>query len=364
MTANRPTLLGAHLVGSVSQATAADTFGVVATHLGPAVSRIPDGEVGERFHWMLFQGGAFDRTPVLHRAPIDPIIVAGFDVRPFVLDEAVTAFEIPELGYARAALDSYAAFVRLREAGGIPAGTRFQVSLPTPLAPVTTFIRPADRERVYPAYASALAREIARIIDAVPHTDLAIQFDLATEFAYLEEVNLGSGVPQLWIDGDLTSALVSLAVEAAAAVPDDVDLGFHLCYGDVAEKHFTEPSTTRHLVGVANALVRSLPREVAWIHLPVPIDRTDAAYFAPLADLRIGHTDLHLGLVHHEDGVAGARARIEAAGAFVERFGIATECGFGRGPRERTAPLLDLHAEILEEYGTLAIPTGGRVRAE
>jgi hypothetical protein len=40
--------------------------------------------------------------------------------------------------------------------------------------------------------------------------------------------------------------------------------------------------------------------------------------------------------------------RIEAAATVVPRFGVATECGFGRGPAERTAPLLDLHRAILE----------------
>jgi len=31
-----------------------------------------------------------------------------------------------------------------------------------------------------------------------------------------------------------------------------------------------------------------------------------------------------------------------------DSFGVATECGFGRGPAEHTAPLLDLHAAVLD----------------
>lgn len=342
-----PALLGAHLVGSVSQDTAADTFTIVADHLGGSIARIPDGEVGERFHWMLFQGSAFDAAVGLSRLPIDPIVIAGFDVRPFTVDDGVEEIGFGPLGYATAALSSYTDFARLRADGTIPEGTRFQVSLPSPLAPVSTFVVPADRERVYTAYRDSLMAEITAIAEAIPAEDLAFQFDLAIEFGYIEKVNLGGGVPELWTDGELIPELAGLVAEAAVAVPADVELGIHLCYGDVAEKHFTKPPTTANLVAMANALTSAIDHTLAWIHLPVPIERDDADYFAPLAELAIGETPVFLGLVHHEDGVDGARGRIAAAGEFLDEFGIATECGFGRGPKERTAGLLQLHADIL-----------------
>lgn len=55
-------------------------------------------------------------------------------------------------------------------------------------------------------------------------------------------------------------------------------------------------------------------------------------------------TNLHLGLVHHEDGIEGAASRIAAARTAIHGIGVATECGFGRGPAERAAPLFDLHS--------------------
>jgi non-canonical (house-cleaning) NTP pyrophosphatase len=55
---------------------------------------------------------------------------------------------------------------------------------------------------------------------------------------------------------------------------------------------------------------------------------------------------LYLGLIHHEDGVEGAHRRARAAASAQSRFGVATECGFGRGPSERTVPLLQLHAAV------------------
>jgi hypothetical protein len=68
------------------------------------------------------------------------------------------------------------------------------------------------------------------------------------------------------------------------------------------------------------------------MHMPVPIDRADAAFFAPLQHLRLGPgTELYLGLVHAQDGVEGTKRRIAAAKKYVQNFGIASECGISRG---------------------------------
>ncbi|MEJ3406121.1 hypothetical protein WDJ51_15405 [Rathayibacter sp. YIM 133350] len=359
-----PRVAGAHLVGSINQPTAESTFRVVSEHLGTDLARIPDGEVGERFHWMLFQGAAFEATAGLSRVPIEPIMHAGFDLRPFVLDGSVPADDIrfASLGYAAAAIASYSDFVALREAGVIEAGTRFQVSLPSALAPITTYAAPQVRAALLPAYTDALVRELDAIADAIPAADLAVQLDLATEFAYMEAVNLGAGVAEPFFltddersDGGagLIHGIARIVAPIAARVPAGAELGFHLCYGDVAEKHFTEPHDAANLTAVANALADAVDRPIQWVHLPVPIERDDDGYFAPLASLRLGDaTRLYLGLVHHEDGVEGALRRIAAArpaltASGIEVFGVGTECGFGRGPAERTAPLLDLHHAVI-----------------
>ena len=360
-----PHLNGVHLVGSINLPDAETTFRTVSERLGAHAARLPDGEVGERFHWILFQGTKFEQTSGLHRVGAEPFLVAGFDLRPVDIDEGVDpdGIEFGPLGYADAALSSYAAFSALRERGEILPGTRFQVSLPTPLAPLTTFAVPSAQPALYPAYEAALAREIEQITAAIPADDLAIQFDLATEFAFIEQVSLGGGPLTPWFaeagaDADsIIAGCVVAASRVANLVPAGVQLGFHLCYGDVAEKHFVEPSDTANLVAVANGLTTGVTRRIDWVHLPVPIERDDSDYFVPLAALNLrAETGLFLGVVHHEDGVAGAHRRLEAAEpalttAGIRQVGIATECGFGRGPQERTVPLLDLHAEILSTLG-------------
>jgi hypothetical protein len=63
------------------------------------------------------------------------------------------------------------------------------------------------------------------------------------------------------------------------------------------------------MVDIANAASAGVARPIQFFHMPVPKARTDDAYFAPLANLRLHpETQLYLGLIHHDD-VAGDAAR-------------------------------------------------------
>ena len=138
-------------------------------------------------------------------------------------------------------------------------------------------------------------------------------------------------------------------VNLAGAVPENVELGFHLCYGDWEGKHFIEPEDATKMVELANIVRASVERPITYIHMPVPIERDDDAYFAPLAGLELAaETDLILGLVHVGDGAAGTRKRIAAAEKYVVEFGIATECGIARARSpELVRQILELHKEVL-----------------
>jgi hypothetical protein len=90
-------------------------------------------------------------------------------------------------------------------------------------------------------------------------------------------------------------------------VPVEVELGLHLCYGDPGHKHVVEPKDTNLMVDFTNKLVATIKHPIAWVHMSVPREREDVAYFAPLKGLKIDpRTELYLGLVHRTDGVAGA----------------------------------------------------------
>ena len=343
MSASSPAPCPTHLVGSINQPDASAVFTAVAGRL-ENVPRIPDGEVGERYYWIQFQTLRFDQAPGLERVGEPGYRIRDtFDVRQFRVTGDV---QLPELGYAAAAIDSYGRFAELQAAGTIAEGTRFQVSLPTPVAIVGAFIEPGSRAAFEPIYRDALRAELDAILAAIPHERLAIQFDAAVEFAILERDRKPGFIIEPWWDGDALDGVVARLVEVASWVPGDVQQGFHLCYGDVEEAHFVQPEDAGTLAAVVRRVLAEAPRQVDWIHLPVPIERDDAAYFAPLAGIAWGATQPFLGLVHHEDGVEGGLRRATAARTAVPSFGIATECGFGRGPAERTAPLLDLHREL------------------
>jgi hypothetical protein len=81
--------------------------------------------------------------------------------------------------------------------------------------------------------------------------------------------------------------------------------------------------------------------------MPVPRNRTDEAYFAPLERLDLPtSTRLVLGLVHHTDGVEGSRKRIMVAERYAKDFDVATECGFGRRDPAGIPDLLRIHSEL------------------
>jgi hypothetical protein len=188
-----------------------------------------------------------------------------------------------------------------------------------------------------------MQREIEQIAAVVPHDRLAFQWDTAVEFGILEEV-----FPP-YFPGDARQGVLERLVRYASWVPADIELGYHLCYGDFEHAHFKQPVDTGRLVDIANALSAGVNRPLTWIHLPVPRDRADVAYFAPLGDLALqDHTELYLGLVHFGDGIEGAERRIAAASSVVPSFGVATECGMGRRPPEQVLPLLDIHAAVTD----------------
>lgn len=329
------------LVGSVPLADPRAVFEASARALRPLLQRYPDGETGVRKTWIGWQHAAFAALPEL--APL-PAKERDYQLRPpFTLkpDAALATIRFPELGFAREARASYAIFADLKRAGTIPREARFQVALPTPWAPVYSFMSYRWQGAMLPLYEAAMLKELAAIVAAIPAAELAIQWDVATEMSWWERVY---PAPFASIEDGIIAALVHLG----EVVPAPVELAYHLCYGSMNNRHWKEPADLANLVEVANRLAGAVRRPIAWVHMPVPIDRDDDAYFAPLDDLRLApETTLFLGLVHLDDGVPGALRRMAAARRHRARFGIATECGLGRRDPATIPDWLALHAEIV-----------------
>jgi ubiquinone/menaquinone biosynthesis C-methylase UbiE len=326
---------GVLLVGSVPLRSTEEVFQVMATELGDRLSQLPDGETGPRSDWIVWQ------YPVLSSRPEFEICPPG--VNPYralprlrIRDgESISTLRFDDLGYAEAALSSYRTFARRKRDGQIPVHVRFQVSLPTPLAPIAAFVAPEDQASIEPLYEERMMHELTSIFDAIPHDQLAIQWDTNFEFAMLD------GVMPTWFT-DPRSSIVERLVRLGRSIPAGVQLGYHFCHGH--ERDRDRPYDARPLVEIANALSLSLSRSLDWIHLPVQEGRVDLRFFETLGQLSLRpETRLYLGLIHPSDGLPGARARIVAAQRFVHDFGVATDCGWGRHRPQDVGPLVELH---------------------
>jgi len=335
-----------HLVGSIGLDTVDEVFTTCGQLLGRHLKRIPDGEPGGRRLWISWQ------FPVLRaNAFLEPDVTThragGIGFHPLKLAEGVKPEEVRfgELGYAREARASYLDFTAARSEGVLSPTARFQVCLPTPLAVIGSFCVPEGREAILAAYEKAMLGEVRAVCDAIPNKDLAIQWDVCTEMVMWD-----GGLPRMPGFPGMEKTFADMFSRLSAAVPGAVELGFHLCYGDLDARHFVQPRDTAKMAGLSDLIFTSVKRPIQWMHMPVPADWTDGAFYEPLRDLKLpAGTELYLGLVHATDGVAGTRKRIAAARKFVATdFGIASECGIARA---RTPALV---REILEVHAGAA----------
>lgn len=339
---------GVHLVGSVPMQSAEQVFVEVSRVLGPHLKRLPDGETGERLNWVGHLETAFAANPALERTQelfrIHPSATGWYRHR-LKPGKSTDMVRFDNLFYADHAIASYAVFSKLKAEGRIPAHLRFQVDLVPAHSVLWLFLVDELHVPVDPIYNRALKREIDRIADAIPHEELAIQFDVASAvFARLER-----GLPSSYggTKEEMQETFSGILVDLGNHVPADVELLYHLCYGDNNHKHVVEPTDMGDMVEFTNRLLSRLRRRAQLVHMPVPRDRSDDAYFKPLEHLRLpSGTELCLGLVHHTDGVTGTRQRLAAAQRYAKDFSIATECGFGRRRPETIPELLRIHAEI------------------
>ncbi|KAL6715502.1 hypothetical protein ACLMJK_006463 [Lecanora helva] len=314
-----------HLVGSLPYDTEEEAFILSSQALPNRLLRIPDGETGSRQKFIAWQSFVFP-TQVLgpiHRRG-KPLEDTDFD---YTLDD------IEHTGYDKAAIKSYQTFSKLKIEGTIPQATRFQVSIPTPINTCFTHVDYRYRGQVESLYMQRLIQDLESLQSAIPAKDLAIQIDMAMEFAYLE-YDKGRLKNPLFKPhfSKVEDHILERVTQLASSIGPEVQLGFHLCYGDRECQHFIQPEDASLLVSIANNIVKrvGVSHPIKWIHMPVPKDRLDVTYFAPLKGLEIGGTELFLGLAHAND-MEGTKERMKVAQSVYGRpFGISTECGLGR----------------------------------
>lgn len=342
--------LSVHMIGSLPLPDAETAFRTVGETLGAHMRCLPDGETGRRTRWISFINDQLKAHPDLEIDPtVPPFDFTQWDGRVVYTVERLRVREGVDpatmnfaTGYAEDAIRNYGIFARLKAEGAIPASVKYQICMAPPLAIAFNFMSPNAHDDFVPAYTAHLRDEFGQIADALPHREIAYQWDVCPEVLMWEGYY---DRPAGWRDRILGSL-----GEVGDMVPEDIDLGYHLCYGSPQDEHMVQPRDLGVCVEIANGISDAVRRPLQYVHMPVPKDRSDTAYFEPLADLALGEgTALYLGLVHEGDPEGNARKLAEAR-KFAAVSGIGAECGLGRGDPDALRDVLEQH-RLLAEAG-------------
>jgi hypothetical protein len=313
------------------------------------VFALPDGETGPRAAWV-----GYEREQLVRPTP-DVLVVEetesptgiprhAYETPVFGIREGVTELRFDSWPRIDDAIASYQLFRRLRDEGVIPARVRFQVGLPFPSSAMNGF--KADFAAHYPvaerAFEELAARELRRLIAEIPPEDLAIQWDCAYETQDIEGV-------LAWTSEGAWERFAGPVTRLTRLIPDEVLVGYHLCYGTFPEWPMYEARDYGVLVRMANFAVANSGRRVDWLHMAGPryLRSEDRSFFRPLIDLEPGDARVFLGIVLPVDGLAGLRRRHATASRYITDFGVAMYCGFGRQPGKDGMETMREHSEVV-----------------
>src|SRR6201996_3391009 len=337
------------LVGSLPADSTEAAFRAGAKYFGDLVFALPDGETGPRAAWV-----GYERERLVRPNP-DVVVVQetesptgiprhAYETPVFGIRPGATGLHWDSWPRIDDAIAGYQVFSALRADGVIPAGLRFQVGLPFPASALNAF--KGDFAADYPVAARAFedlaGRELARLTAAIPPADLAIQWDLAYETQDIERV-------LAWTPEGAWERFAGPVTRLTRLIPQEVLVGYHLCYGTFPEWPMYEARDMELLVRMAKFAGAHSGRTVDWLHLAGPryLRSEDRAFFRPLVNLEPGDARVFLGIVLPIDGAPGLRPRHQTASRYIQDFGVAMYCGFGRQPGQDGDETMREHSQVI-----------------
>ena len=267
-TAHKPIV---HFVGSIPLPDAETVFRTLAAATTPHLKRLPDGETGIRRTWIRFlQQVLADNAAIEVASDVPSFKFTQWDgkllreiprlrVKPGARLDPATV----KTRYADMAIESWRLFDRLQQEGVIPAGVKFQISLPTPIAPTYNNMVPSDRPALIPVLTTHLLGEVAAIAQALPNDRIALQWDVCQEVIAWEGYYEPGPV-------DFRKETIAELIAIGDGVPAAIELGYHLCYGSPADEHVIQPKDAGIMVEMTNAVSAGVRRSIEFFHLPVP----------------------------------------------------------------------------------------------
>ena len=139
------------------------------------------------------------------------------------------------------------------------------------------------------------------------------------------------------VSGITAEAVANSIAQLSEQIPDTIELGLHICYGDRDHHHFIKAKICGTAVAFANRLFGLIERADRLGPHAGTKDRDDEAYFAPLQNLRL--PPRHAALSRPRTSRrrrCGRDAADDGHRHFVKGYGIATECGLGRQQARRS----------------------------
>lgn len=315
-----------HLVGSIPAQDAEQAMALAGEHLGDALHWVPDGETGERFHWVVHIIEGLRDHPDLE-------VVRDGDWSSY--DETLTykvrkghtlRAESLDFGHVAAFEESYPVFKAFRGDGRM----RFQVGIPGDFDMGGFVLGPAGALRHRGAFRDATLDEIRRI-HGIGGDDVVFQVEVPLE---LVSVARAPGPAR----GAAARLLGGNVAGLAAGSPEGARFGVHLCLGDMNHEALATMADMSPVVALANAIAAAWPagRKLEFMHAPFAgasqPPPTDPAYYAPLARLRLpGGTRFAAGFAHeHQDLEVQRRLLHTIESAYGGRVDVSAACGLGR----------------------------------
>ena len=154
-----------------------------------------------------------------------------------------------------------------------------------------------------------VAAGVKALLSVLPAEHLALQWDVPAELRVWQtrgrDLNAPRGLPE---------RLLQSMVTQWAEVPEQAELGLHLCHVAGTGASGLSIPDIGQAVRLVGAIIASTERQPQFVHLPVPPERDGTAYFESLLNLALWPSmEVHLGLVHEQDSPEDVATRLSAA---------------------------------------------------
>lgn len=240
----------AHLVGSIPADDAGDAMQLALGHLGSRLRTLPDGETGERHHWIIHIIDALRRHPDLELKKEGDW--SDYDKTPVlrVRKGHTLRAETIDFGHVAAFEESWPTFTRVRDERG-DASLAFQAGVPGDLDMALFTLGPVGAFRHRAIFRRATVREIREIFRRGGR-DVIFQIEVPAELVFVVRM---PGPLRGLMASFLGRGVARLAREA----PNGARFGIHLCLGDMNHRALANMADATPVVLLANAIVKAWP---------------------------------------------------------------------------------------------------------